>query len=103
MAATISFVARDGSPGSLTIEVAALPLLAQQNAPPNLRPQINAPVLAGDDKLLGLSWGVGWAVPMSQRLIALGGNSRLQLLGFECPSLDKTDMAWGASGTIDAT
>jgi hypothetical protein len=103
MAATLSFTARDGSPGSLTIEVAAVALLAQQNAPPSLRPQLNAPVLAGDDKPLGLNWGVGWAVPMSQRLIALGGNSRLQLLGFECPSLDTTDMGWGASGTIDAT
>lgn len=103
MAATLSFTARAGMPGSLTIEIDAIPLLAQQNAPPNLRTQVNAPVLAGDDKLIGLAWGQGWAVQITQRLIALGGNARVQLLGFECPSLDTTDMAWGASGTIDAT
>lgn len=103
MAAILSFTARAGMPGSLTIEIDAIPLLAQQNAPPNLRTQVNAPVLAGDDKLIGLAWGQGWAVQITQRLIALGGNSRVQLLGFECPSLDTTDMAWGASGTIDAT
>ena len=102
-AATLSFVVRVGSPGSLTIEMGAVPLLGQQNAPPNLRPQLTVPLLAGDDKILGQAWGTGWAVPVSQRLIALGGNSRLQLVGFECPSLDATDMAWGASGTIDAT
>lgn len=103
MAATPTFAVRDGSPGSLTIEVPAVVLSGRQNPPPNLRPQLNAPVLAGDDKQLSMAWGTGWAVPVSQRLIALGGNSRIQLVGFECPSLDTTDMAWGASGTIDAT
>lgn len=103
MAAALSFTARAGSPGSLTIEVDAVSLLVQQNAPPNLRAQVDRPVLVGDDKLIGIAWGQGWAVQVTQRLIALGGNSRLQLLLFECPSLDSTDMAWGASGTIDAT
>ena len=41
--------------------------------------------------------------PVSQRLIALGGNTNKQLLTFECPSLDTTDMAWGAQGSIDGT
>jgi hypothetical protein len=104
MAASFPFQVRVGTiAGTLTIEVNAAPLIAQQNAPPNLYAPLQSSVLAGDDKLLAVPWAKGWTTPITQRLIALGGNTRLQLVAFECPSVDSTDMAWGASGTIDAT
>lgn len=104
MADLLSFQVRAGTiPGTLTIEVDAVPLLAQQNTPPNLYPPLQTALLNGDEKLMAFGWQKGWATPVSQRLIALGGNTRLQILAFECPSIDTTDMAWGGSGTIDAT
>lgn len=105
--ASLSFTARVGIPGCLTIEIQAVPQL-KPVSPINLVPQLNQPVLStstiGDPtQLISRAWGTGWATPLTQKLIALGGNTAYQLLIFECPSLDTTDMAWGATGTIDAT
>jgi hypothetical protein len=103
----LSFAVRVGIPGCLTIEIQAVPQL-KPVSPINLVPQLNQPVLAtpslGDPtQLISRAWGAGWATPLTQKLVALGGNTAYQLLIFECPSLDATDMAWGATGTIDAT
>jgi hypothetical protein len=109
------FAVRIGIPGSLTIEVQAVPAISS-NAIPNLYPPLNQSVLVQDTgnsatastsklalakSLISKAWGQGWANTVSQRLAALGGNSDYQLLTFECPSLDTTDMAWGATGSID--
>lgn len=103
----LNFTARVGIPGCLTIEIQAVPQVKQQSIV-NLAPQLKQPVLAtpsiGDPtQLISRAWGQGWATPLTQKFIALGGNTAFQLLIFECPSLDTTDMAWGATGTIDAT
>lgn len=101
-------------PGTLTIEIQAVPPL-MQSRPPVIYPQLKEPVTGqpqtaiGDAKastgsnLMSRAWGPGWAVPVTNRLNALGGATNLQLLQFEAPSLDTTDMAWFATGTIDAT
>ncbi len=106
----LQFAVRIGIPGCLTIEIQALPSLINSK-PPNLTPQLNAAVLGSafgaiantPDQLFSKTWGQGFMTPVSQRLIALGGNTSKQLLTFECPSLDTTDMAWGAQGSIDGT
>src|SRR5579872_1966437 len=98
----LSFQVRIGIPGCLTIEIQALPQFIQRQQT-NLYAQLNQPVTSDPASIMSKAWGKGWVTPMTQRLIALGGNSRLQLLTFECPSLDTTDMAWGAQGSIDGT
>ncbi len=95
---SLSFQVRIGIPGCLTIEVDAAQGIIQTQ--PFLNPQLNQPIT---DQLISKAWGQGWATPMTKRLIALGGNTKYQLLNFECPSLDLTDNAWGAQGSIDAT
>jgi len=99
MAPPLNFAARVGIPGCLTIEIQAVPQVKQQSVI-NLVPQLNQPIT---DKLISRTWGQGWATPLTQKVVAMGGNTPYQWLIFECPSLDKTDMAWGATGTIDAT
>jgi hypothetical protein len=111
----LQFAVRVGIPGSLTIEVQAVPSISSA-AIPNILAPLNQPVLVQDTgntatastsrialakALMSQAWGQGWANTVSQRLAALGGNSDYQLLTFECPSLDTTDMAWGAQGSID--
>ena len=98
----LSFQVRIGIPGCLTVEIQAVPQVLQQ-AQSNLYVQLNRPVTVDPASIVSTPWGQGWATPMTQRLIALGGNSRKQILTFECPSLDTTDMAWGARGSIDGT
>jgi len=95
----LSFAVRVGIPGCLTIEIQAVPQVRQQQIM-NLVAQLAQPIT---DKLISRAWGEGWATPLTQKMVALGGNTAYQLLIFECPSLDTTDMAWGAQGTIDAT
>jgi len=112
----LSFAVRAGVPalpGTLTIEIQAVPQLTQ-NRPPVIYPPVREPVTGqpqtaiGDAQastganLMSRSWGIGWATPVTNRLNALGGATNLQLLRFEAPSLDTTDMAWFATGTIDA-
>jgi len=99
MAPALNFTARVGIPGCLTIEIQAVPQVKQQSIT-NLVAQLSQPIT---DKLISRAWGEGWASPLTQKIVALGGNTAYQLLIFECPSLDTTDMAWGATGTIDAT
>lgn len=99
MAPALNFAVRVGIPGCLTIEIQAVPQVKQQSII-NLVAQLAQPIT---DKLISRAWGEGWASPLTQKLVALGGNTAYQLLIFECPSLDVTDMAWGATGTIDAT
>ena len=115
MAASLLFTVRVGIPGSLTIEVqAAGPVIVGQ--PARIFPPLNQPLLdagpMGDSArqppepgvgLIGKSWARGWFTPVSNRLIALGGNTDFQLLTFEAPSLDTTDMLWGATGSADGT
>src|SRR6185312_15244907 len=98
MAPALNFTARVGIPGCLTIEIQAVPQVKQQSIT-NLVAQLSQPIT---DKLISRAWGEGWASPLTQKIVALGGNTAYQLLIFECPSLDTTDMAWGATGTIDA-
>jgi len=112
----LSFAVRAGTPalpGTLTIEIQAVQQLIK-NAPPVIYPQLKEPVIGqpstatGDAQastganLMSRAWGPGWAVPVTNRLNALGGATNLQLLRFEAPSLDITDMLWFATGTIDA-
>lgn len=114
MASALTFAVRVGIPGALVIEIQAVPQIGQSK-PANLVPQLNQPVLGSSlgsaraaagpptEQLISNAWGKGWATPMTQRIIALGGNSTKQLLTFECPSLDTADMAWGMTASIDAT
>jgi hypothetical protein len=95
----LNFTARVGIPGCLTIEIQAVPQVRQQQIT-NLVAQLSQPIT---DKFISNAWGKGWATPLTQKVVALGGNTAYQLLIFECPSLDTTDMAWGATGTIDGT
>lgn len=97
---TLSFQARTVNPYSLTIELDAFTLPIPSSAT-NLFPPLRQPPLMEDTKLFGKAWAQGWITPMTNRLVALGGNLQEQLVAFECPSLDTTDIAWGASGTID--
>lgn len=101
-------------PSILNIEIQAVPQPVQNRNPviqPPLReavlgqPQTSTgPVSRGDEpQLMSRAWGVNWAVPVTNRLNALGGDTNLQLLGFQCPSVDSTDMGWYATGTMDAT
>ncbi len=95
----LSFAARVGIPGCLTIEIQAVPQVRQQQIT-NLVAQLSQPIT---DQFISNAWGKGWATPLTQKVVALGGNTGYELLIFECPSLDTTDMAWGAQGTIDGT
>ncbi len=100
-------------PGTLTIEIQAVPQVIQSK-PPVIYPQLKEPVtgqpatatapatLGDQGQLMSRAWGPGWAVPVTNRLNALGGATNLQLLRFEAPSLDTTDMLWFATGSIDA-
>lgn len=104
-----------GIPGSLTIDIAAAQrLIAGKRA--NLIAPLSQALLGsgptgtatGDAAqpaagFIANAWGKGWATPLTQRAIALGGNTKYQLLELLCPSLDVTDMAWGMTGSIDAT
>ncbi len=112
----LSFAVYAGTPalpGTLTIEIQAVPQVIQGKPPgifPPLREPVagqpataTAPAMLGDQgQLMSRAWGPGWAVPMTNRLNALGGATNLQLLRFEAPSLDTTDMLWFATGSIDA-
>lgn len=115
MSVELDFAVRIGIPGALTIEVQAVPTLIGR--PTNIFAPLNQPVLSPGDmgtatgyatardiapKLISKGWGQGWAVPMSQRGVALGFNTGFQLISFEAPSWDQTDNLWGATGTIDA-
>lgn len=91
-----------GIPGSLTIEVATLLSLAQSK-PAVLYPYLKQPIFDNKPDLMGSQWGQHWVTPMTTRLNALGGSSRFQLLSFEAPSVDTTDMGWFATGDMDAT
>ena len=114
--ADLSFTVRAGTPalpGTLTIDIAAIPQVIQSK-PPVIYPQLREPVLGqpptatapsnlGDQgQVMSRAWGQNWAVPVTNRLNALGGATNLQLLQFEAPSLDTTDMLWFATGSIDA-
>ncbi len=97
----LNFQIRVGIPGSLTIEIDTVTRPTPLR-PAALFPPLNQAPLRDSGALLTKAWGEGWAIPMNKRLVALGGNSNLQLLTFECPSLDQTDNAWGMTGSIDA-
>jgi len=114
--ADLSFSVRTAQPtfpNILTIEIEAVPKFIQSKNPVIL-PPLREPVTGqpqtstGDAKastgsnLMSRAWGINWATPVTNRLNALGGDTNLQLLGFQCPSLDTTDMAWFATGTVDA-
>lgn len=101
MVITVTFQVRVGIPGSLTIEVSPTEFL-QFRTPPLLVSPLRQPVIGDDPQAFNKPWAQGWMNPMTQRLIALGGNYPFQILAFESPSLDQTDNAWGASGTINA-
>ncbi len=115
--ASLSFAVYAGVPalpGTLTIEIQASPQVFQSSKqviyPPLKEPVLGQPAtatapstLGNQGQLLSRAWGTGWATPVTNRLNALGGATNLQLLRFEAPSLDTTDMAWFATGTIDAT
>lgn len=103
MPTPLSARVRVGIPGSLTIELDAFPPIQQQSIASKIFPQLQTPVLTADDKLFSLAWGQGWVTQISKRLSELGATLRLDLVVLECPSLDQADMAWGATGTIDAT
>lgn len=106
----LDFAVFVGIPGSLTIEIQALPSLAQ-NKPSVLYPPLREPLqdvprgtqTDPSSQLIGRQWGQHWVTPMTTRLNALGGSSNLQLLNFEAPSIDTTDNAWFATGSVDAT
>ncbi len=99
----LSFQVRVGIPGCLTIEIDAASAVIPTNQT-NLYAPLNQGLLMSDPgSLVSKVWGQGWATPMTQRLIALGGNLKRQLLSLECPSIDVTDMAWGGNASIDAT
>ncbi|MES2137004.1 MAG: hypothetical protein V4502_08100 [Pseudomonadota bacterium] len=97
----LSFQVRVGIPGALTIEIATVDRSTPLR-PAALFPPLQQAVLRDSGGLMAKAWGEGWAIPMNKRLVALGGNSNLQLLTFECPSLDRTDNAWGMTGSLDA-
>ena len=99
---TIDFRVYVGIPGSLTIELATLPSLKAKN-PTNLYPPLNAAFTKDPDSIVDRAWGKGWITPMNQRLVALGGNTDLQILSLLCPSVDMTDHTWGGTGSMDAT
>ncbi len=101
MSVALSFQVRVGIPGSLIIEIDAVTRPTPLR-PAALFPPLNQAPLRDSSALLTKAWGEGWAIPVNNRLVALGGNSNLQLLTFECPSLDQTDNAWGMTGSIDA-
>jgi hypothetical protein len=112
----LSFSVRAGVPalpGTLTIEIQSIPQVIQ-NKNPVILPPLREPVTGqpqtatGDaqastgSNLMSRQWGINWATPVTRRLNALGGATNWQLLSFEAPSLDTTDMAWYATGTMDA-
>jgi hypothetical protein len=111
--ADLSFDVRVTVPNILTIEIEAIPKFVQSKNPVIL-PPLRSPVLGqpatatapatlgGQEQLMSRAWGIDWATPMTNRLNALGGATNLQLLGFQAPSLDTDDMAWFATGTMDA-
>lgn len=113
--ADLSFVVRAGLPalpGTLTIEIEAIPKFVQAKNPV-IQPPLRSPVLDQPQTAIGSTerpvkqyvsraWGIDWATPVTRRLNALGGASNVQLLSFEVPSLDTTDMLWYATGTVDA-
>lgn len=110
----LSFAVRAGTPaltGTLTIEIQAVSQL-MQNKNPVILPPLREPVLGqpqtntgstdrADTRYISRAWGINWATPVTNRLNALGGATNLQLLGFECPSIDTTDMGWYATGSVD--
>ncbi|MES2136609.1 MAG: hypothetical protein V4502_06065 [Pseudomonadota bacterium] len=96
----LSFQVRVGIPGALTIEIETVDRPTPLR-PAALYPPLQQAVLRDSGGLMAKAWGEGWAIPVNNRLVALGGNSNLQLLTFECPSLDQTDNAWGMTGSLD--
>lgn len=111
----LTYTVRLGIPGSLTIELQDAPRFRELRAatiyPPMREEPIVSPAPTSADleqenpniprKLFSRAWGQGWAVPVSTRLNALGGNTNLQLIEWEAPSWDQTDNLWGATGTVD--
>ncbi len=91
-----------GIPGSLTVDIQSIANIANAR-PPVIYPRLREPVLVGKPDLISQSWGVNFMTPVVNRLNALGGALIAQLLGLECPSVDTTDMAWGATGSVNAT
>ncbi len=113
---SLSFAVRAGVPalpGTLSIEIEAIPQFFQSKNPV-IYPPLREPMLGQPNtqtappgrpqdvsQLVSRAWGVNWATPVTNRLNALGGATNFQLLGFEAPSLDTTDMGWYATGSID--
>lgn len=112
----LSFTVRAGVPalpGTLTIEIQAIPRIFQ-NKNPVILPPLREPVTGqpqtatGDaqqstgSNLMSRAWGVNWATPVTRRLNSLGAATNLQLLSFEAPSIDTTDNLWFATGSVDA-
>ncbi len=100
-APTLIFSVYLGIAGSLTIEIRSVQSI-ETNKPPVLYPPLRQPVVRGGQlsETIDDQWGRHWATPMTNRLNQLGGSSNLQLLNFEAPSLDRTDMGWYATGTV---
>ena len=94
---------RVGIPGSLTIELDQSARFRAVTPASIYPPMSEEPITSGEAerRLLGRAWGQGWAVPVSRRLNALGGNTIQQIVAFEAPSWDQTDNLWGGTGTID--
>lgn len=88
-------------PGALTIEIQSVQSL-EQNKPPVLYPPLRQPLLAEKPDLVNMQWGQHFFTPVTNRLNALGGSQNLQLLSFEAPSVDTTDNAWFATGSVSA-
>ena len=99
----LSFTVYKTLPSILNIEIQAISQPMQTTNKVLIAPLRQSIFDSDQTSFMGKAWGQFWAVPMSNRLNALGGNTNLQLLGFECPSVDTTDMGWFATGTIDAT
>ncbi len=95
-------------PAILNIEIQAVPQ-PMQSKNSVIYPPLREAVLMqqgsgapGPETMIGRAWGINWATPVTNRLNALGGSTNLQLLGFQCPSVDSTDSAWFATGSMDA-
>lgn len=98
----LTFAVFVGIPGSLTIEIQSVQSLARTK-PAVLYPPLREPLTDAQKELMGRQWAQHWVTPMTNRLNVLGGSENIQLLSFECPSVDTTDNAWFATGSVNAT